>query len=173
MWGCGPGDQRILRAIVLADRAHILTDLAIQLAPQIILAHVITSTVNHAIAHPDLYQHARLTPPALLLWLAREFDLTGEAFLTPMTRFETSTLNDSHFTCMPTFLGEVSVHPLYQTKCPVTFEEQFSDPTPFPHMARTASHTGENLSERDALTVVGRPELSRPYTEERESVRVE
>ena len=33
---------------------------------------------------------------------------------------------------MPTFLRGVSVHPLYQTRCPVPFEEQFSDPTPFP-----------------------------------------
>ena len=38
---------------------------------------------------------------------------------------------------------------------------------------RTASHTGENLSERVALAVLGRPDLSHPYTEERESVRVE
>ena len=47
--------------------------------------------------------------------------------------FDTSALDDSHFTCMPTFLRGVSVHPLYQTRCPVTFEEQFSDPTRFPH----------------------------------------
>ena len=63
VWDCSPGDQRTLRAIVLADRAHVLTDLAMQLAPQVNLAHVITSIVNHVIAHPDLYQHVRLTPP--------------------------------------------------------------------------------------------------------------
>ena len=28
VWDCGPGDQRILRAIVLTDRAHVPTDLA-------------------------------------------------------------------------------------------------------------------------------------------------
>ena len=52
-----------------------------------------------------------------------------------MTCFDTSTLDDSHFTCMPTLLRGVSVHLLYQTRCPVTFEEQSSDPTPFPHSA--------------------------------------
>ena len=31
-------------------------------------------------------------------------------------------------------------------------------------MARTASHIGENLPERDALAVLGRPDLSPPYT---------
>ena len=30
VWECGPDDQRNLRAVVLADRAHILTDLAVQ-----------------------------------------------------------------------------------------------------------------------------------------------
>ena len=76
MWECGPDDQRILRAVVvLADRARILTDLAAQFAPQVKLAHVITSIMNHVVAHPDLYQYVvRLTPPALLLWLVREFD---------------------------------------------------------------------------------------------------
>ena len=65
-WDCGPGDQRILRAIVLADRAHILTDLAIKLAPQVDLAHVITTIVIHVIAHPDdLFQYAHLTRAAL------------------------------------------------------------------------------------------------------------
>ena len=48
-----------------------------------------------------------------------------------------------------------------------------SSPPPLFSTARTASHTGENLSERDALAVLGRPDLSHPYTEERESVRVE
>ena len=50
-----------------------------------------------------------------------------------MACFDTSTLEDSHFASMPTFLRGVSVHPLYQTRRPVTFEEQFSDPTAFPH----------------------------------------
>ena len=94
---------------------------------------MITMNVSHVVAHPGLYQYVRLTPPpALLLWLAREFDLAGEAFSTQMACFDTSALDDSHFTCMPTFLRGVSVHPLYQTRCPVPFEEQFSDPTPFP-----------------------------------------
>ena len=48
-----------------------------------------------------------------------------------------------------------------------------SSPPSLLSTARTASHTGENLSERDALAVLGRPDLSHPYTEERESVRVE
>ena len=48
-----------------------------------------------------------------------------------------------------------------------------SSPPPLLNTVRTASHTGENLSERDALAVLGRPDLSHPYTEERESVRVE
>ena len=88
--------------------------------------------MNHVIAHPDLYQYVRLTPPALLLWLVREFDIKGEAFSTPMTCFDTSTLEDSHFASMPTFLRGVSVHPLYLTRRPVAFEEHFSDITPFP-----------------------------------------
>ena len=46
-------------------------------------------------------------------------------------------------------------------------------PPPLLNTVRTASHTGENLSEREALAVLGRPDLSHPYTEERESVRVE
>ena len=50
-----------------------------------------------------------------------------------MACFDTSTLEDSHFTSMPTFLRRVSVHPLYQTRRPATFEKQFSDVTPFPH----------------------------------------
>ena len=117
VWDCGPGDHCTLRAIVLADRAHITTDLVIQFAPQVALAHVITMTVSHVVAHPDLYQYVRLTPPALLLWLAREFDLAGEAFSTPMTCFGTSTLDDSHFTCMPMFLRGVSVlHPFFFIK---------------------------------------------------------
>ena len=62
VWDCGPGDQRTLHAIVLADRAHILTDLAMQFAPQVNLAHVITTIVHHAIAYPELYQYVRLTP---------------------------------------------------------------------------------------------------------------
>ena len=47
-----------------------------QFAPQVNLAHVIATIVNHVIAHLDLCQYVRLTPPALalLLWLAREFD---------------------------------------------------------------------------------------------------
>ena len=60
-----------------------------RLAPQVNLAHVITSIVNLVVAHPDLYQYqyARLTPPALLLWLARrEFDINGEAFSTVRDR---------------------------------------------------------------------------------------
>ena len=34
VWECGPGHQRTFRAIVLADRAHIVADLATQFAPQ-------------------------------------------------------------------------------------------------------------------------------------------
>ena len=49
-----------------------------------------------------------------------------------MTCFGTSTLEDSHLVSMPTFLRGVSVHPLYLTRHPVAFEEQFSDTTPFP-----------------------------------------
>ena len=50
-----------------------------------------------------------------------------------MTCFGTSALEGSHFASMPTFLRGVSVHPLYLTRRPVAFEEQFSDiTTPFP-----------------------------------------
>ena len=119
--GCGIvvlEDQRVLRAVILADRAHILTDLAVQFAPQVNLAHVITSVVNHVIAHPDLYQYVRVTPPALLLWLVREFDIKSEAFSTPMTCFDTSTLDDSCLDNMPTFLRGVSMHPLVPNQTP-------------------------------------------------------
>ena len=49
-----------------------------------------------------------------------------------MTCFDTPTLEDSHFVSMLTFLLGVSVHPLYLTRRPVAFEEQFSGITPFP-----------------------------------------
>ena len=88
--------------------------------------------MNHLVAHPDLCRYVRLTPPALLLWLVREFGIKGEAFSTPMTCFDTSTLEGSHFTSMPTSLRGVSVHPSYLTRRPVAFEEQFYDITPFP-----------------------------------------
>ena len=54
----------------------------------------------------------------------------------------------------------------------VSVSREPSPPSPL-STARTANHIGENLSERDALAVLGRPDLSHPYTEERESVRVE
>ena len=134
MWDCGPGHQRTLRAIVLAGRAHIIADLAVQFAPQVDIAHVFAMTVSHVSAHPGLYEYVRITPPALLMRLVREFDLAGEAFSTPMmTCVDTPSLEHSHFTQMPTFLRGVSVHPWHQTRCPPPFEDQFSDPTPFPH----------------------------------------
>ena len=39
----------------------------------------------------------------------------------------------SHFTHLPIFLGGVSVHPRYQARHPIPFEDQFTDPTAFPH----------------------------------------
>ena len=80
------------------------------------------------------YTNTSASPPLLCCcgWSVNS-TLRGEAFSTPMTCFDTSTPEDSHFTCMPTFLRGVSIHPLYQTRRPVAFEEQFSDPTPFPH----------------------------------------
>ena len=39
--------------------------------------------MNHAIAHPDLYQYVRLTPPELLLWLVREFGIKGRGIFDP------------------------------------------------------------------------------------------
>ena len=95
-----------------------------------------SASLRHATAcfttPPFLLCHLTSDFFSILLWLAREFDLAGEAFSTLMACFGTSTLNDSHFTHMPMFLQGVSVHPYYQTKCPVPFEEQFSDPTRFP-----------------------------------------
>ena len=65
VWDCGPGHQRTLRAIVLAGRAHIIADLAVQFALQVDIAHVFTMTVSHVSTHPGLYEYVRITPPAL------------------------------------------------------------------------------------------------------------
>ena len=80
VWECCPGHKRTLRAVQLADRARIITELALHFAPGIDISHVCAATASHAHAHPDLYEYVRLTPPALLVWLAREFHLAGEAF---------------------------------------------------------------------------------------------
>ena len=69
---CGPGHKRTLRAVLMADRAHIIAALALHLAPGIDISHVFAAAASHAHAHPDLYEYVRLTPPALLVWLARE-----------------------------------------------------------------------------------------------------
>ena len=78
-----------LRAVLLAGRAHVIADLAWHFAPGVDISHVLTATALHVHAHPGLYEYARLTPPALLVWLAREFDLAGGAFSSPMTCFDT------------------------------------------------------------------------------------
>ena len=64
---------------------HIIAELALHFAPGIGISHVFAATASHAHAYPDLYEYVRLTPPALLVWLAREFHLAGEAFSSPMT----------------------------------------------------------------------------------------
>ena len=133
VWEGGPGhNKRTLRAVLLADRAHIIAALALHFASDIDISHVFAATVSHAHAHPDIYEYVRLTPPALLVWLAQEFHLAGEAFSSPMTCFDTPFPQRSHFTHMPIFLGGVSVHPRHQARHPIPFEDQFTDPTAFP-----------------------------------------
>ena len=50
-----------------------------------------------------------------------------------MTCFDTPFPQRSHFTHMPMFLGGVSVHPAHQAWYSAPFEDQFTDPTAFPH----------------------------------------
>ena len=76
VWEGGPGHKRTLRAVLLADRAHIIAELALHFAPGIDISHVFAATASHAYAHPDLYEYVRLTPPALLVWLAQAFHLS-------------------------------------------------------------------------------------------------
>ena len=47
--------------------------------------------------------------------------------------FDTPFPQRSHFTHMPMFLGGVSVHPAHQAWHSAPFEDQFTDPTAFPH----------------------------------------
>ena len=127
MWKCGPGHKHTLRAVLLADRAHVIADLALHFAPSIDISQVLAAAASHVHAHS-----VRLAPPALLVWLAREFDLAGEAFSSPMTCFDTPSPKHSHFTQMPMFLRGVSIHLRHQSRHPVPFEDQFADPAPFP-----------------------------------------
>ena len=69
----------------MAGRVHVIADLAWHFAPGVDISHVLAAAASHVHAHPGLYEYVRLTPPALLVWLAREFDLAGEAFSSPMT----------------------------------------------------------------------------------------
>ena len=51
-----------------------------------------------------------------------------------MDCFDTPLPQHSHFTHMPMFLGGISIHPRrHQTSHPIPFEDQFTDPTSFPH----------------------------------------
>ena len=53
------------------------------------------ATASHVHAHPGLNEYGRLTSPVLLVWLAREFDLAGEAFSSSMTCFDTPSPHDT------------------------------------------------------------------------------
>ena len=110
VWEDSPGRKRTLRAVLLADRAHIIASLALHFAPGVGISHVFATAMAHAHVHPDIYEYVRVTPPALLVWLAQEFHLAGEAFSSPVTCFDTPFPRRSHFTHMPMFLGGVSVH---------------------------------------------------------------
>ena len=133
VWEDAPGRKRTLRAVLLADRAHIIASLALHFAPDIDVSHVFATTVAHVHAHPDIYAYVRITPPALLVWLTQEFQLVGEAFSSPMTCFDTPSHQHSHFTHMPMFLSGVSIHPRHQTRHSIPFEDQFTDPAAFPY----------------------------------------
>ena len=67
---------------MLTPRAHIMTTLALHFAPAIDTPHILISAMEHALSHTELYQFLRLTPPSLLQWLIREFDIKGEAYST-------------------------------------------------------------------------------------------
>ena len=111
VWKCSPGHKHTLRAVLLADRVHVIADLAWHFAPGVDISHVLAAAASHVHAHPGLYEYVRLTPPALLVWLAREFDLAGEAFSSPMTCLDTPSPRHSHFAQMPIFLRGVSDTP--------------------------------------------------------------
>ena len=135
MWSETPRHKRTLRAVLLADRAHIIAELALHFAPGIDISHVFAAMASHAHAHPDLYEYVRLTPPALLVWLAREFHLAGEAFSSPMTCFDTRSLSTR---ISPTCLCSSAVSrytpgtkPGIQSRSRTS--SRFTDPTSFPH----------------------------------------
>ena len=65
MWKCGSGHKNTLRAALLADRAHVIADLALHFVPGIDISHVLAAAASHVHAHPGLYEYVRLTPPTL------------------------------------------------------------------------------------------------------------
>ena len=110
--------------------------LAIHFAPTVDTSHALVSTMEHTLAHSELYQFIRLIPPSFLQWLIQEFDIKGEAYSTPLTCIDVPFHDNGIITKMPTFLRGVSIHPSHQTQHPIPFDDQFSDITPFTQPGR-------------------------------------
>ena len=135
-WECGSGDTS---AATCAQSCWPTEPILLRNWPCILLL-ASTSPMSlprrhrmHTLTRTYTNMSVSLPRPALLVWLAREFHPAGEAFSSPMTCFDTPFPKHSHFTHMPMFLGGVSIHPRHQTRHPIPFEDQFTDPTSFPH----------------------------------------
>ena len=85
IWRLENEHKRVLRGVVLTPRAHIMAALATHFAPTVDTPHVLVSTMEHVLAHSELYQSVRLIPPSFLRWLIQEFNIKGEAYSTPLT----------------------------------------------------------------------------------------
>ena len=66
IWRLETEHKRALQGDILTPRAHIMAALAIHFAPTIDTSHALVSTMEHTLAHSELYQFIRLTPPSFL-----------------------------------------------------------------------------------------------------------
>ena len=77
IWRLETEHKRVLQGVIITPRAHIMAALAIHFAPTIDTSHAIVPTMEHTLAHSELYQFIRLIPPSFLQWLIQEFDIKG------------------------------------------------------------------------------------------------
>ena len=72
IWRLETEHKRVLQGVILTPRAHIMAALAIHFAPTIDTSHALVSTMEHTLAHSELYQFIRLIPPSFLQWLIQK-----------------------------------------------------------------------------------------------------
>ena len=51
VWKRSPGHKHTLRAVLLADRARVIADLAWNFAPSVDISHVLAAAASHVHAH--------------------------------------------------------------------------------------------------------------------------